>query len=187
MNKYAKILNGRVIYPPKTQKTESRTIINYDKNYDQLKIDGWKIFEEKVLDFSGAFEVFYEETTDKIIKKYIKIVKSIEQAKSDKLSEIKTVFNHEQENGHCASSLGFEIDATRLSKDDIESLLYVDLFPIKFRDHDNDFHDLTKEQAETLKKEIIAYGLAVYQKKWELEEAIKNATTIEDVEAVSWE
>ncbi|MFV0626345.1 MAG: DUF4376 domain-containing protein [Alphaproteobacteria bacterium] len=108
------------------------------------------------------------------------------QAKSAKLTEIKKCFSLEQENGHTTSSLGFEIDATRLSKDDIESLLYVDMFPVRFRDYDNEFHDLTKEQAETLKKEIIAYGLAVYQKKWELEVAIKNATTIEEVEVIKW-
>ena len=41
-------------------------------------------------------------------------------------------------------------------------------------------------EAEILKKEIIAYGLSVYQKKWELEEAIKNATTIEEVEVIKW-
>ena len=112
--------------------------------------------------------------------------KSLELAKTEKLAEIKQAFNQEQENGHTTSSLGFEVDATRRSKDDIESLLYVGEFPVHFRDYNNSFHELSKEQAEVLKREIIAYGLASYQKKWSLEEAIKNATTIEEVEVVLW-
>ena len=112
--------------------------------------------------------------------------KSLELAKTEKLAEIKQAFNHEQENGHTTSSLGFEVDATRRSKDDIESLLYVGEFPVHFRDYDNDFHELSKEQAEVLKKEIIAYGLSVYQKKWTLQQTVENATTVEEVEAVSW-
>ena len=113
-------------------------------------------------------------------------IKSLEQMKTAKLSEIKQAFNQEKESGHTTSSLGFEVDATRRSKDDIESLLYVDMFPVHFRDYNNSFHELSKEQTQSLKREIIAYGLASYQKKWELEEAIKNATTIEEVEAVKW-
>ncbi|MDD4556207.1 MAG: DUF4376 domain-containing protein [Alphaproteobacteria bacterium] len=112
--------------------------------------------------------------------------KPLELVKAEKLAEIKQAFNQEQEDGHIVSSLGFEVDATRRSKDDIESLLYVDEFPVRFRDYNNEFHNLEKEQVEVLKREIIAYGLAVYQKKWSLEEAIKNATTIEEVEAVVW-
>ena len=112
--------------------------------------------------------------------------KSLELVKAEKLAEIKQAFNKGQENGHCASSLGFEVDATRRSKDDIESLLYVDMFPVRFRDYNNEFHDLSKEQVEVLKKEIIAYGLSVYQKKWTLQQTVENATTVEEVEAVSW-
>ena len=114
-------------------------------------------------------------------------IKPLQQLKSEKLSEIKEYFNKEQESGHTTSSLGFEVDATRRSKDDIESLLYVDEFPVRFKDYNNEFHDLSKEQVEVLKREIIAYGLAVYQKKWSLEEAIKNATTVEELEVVKWE
>ena len=112
--------------------------------------------------------------------------KPLELVKVEKLAEIKQAFNQEQESGHTMSSLGFEVDATRRSKDDIESLIYVGAFPVHFRDYNNSFHELSKEQAEVLKKEIIAYGLAVYQKKWDLEEAVKNATTIEEVEVIKW-
>lgn len=112
--------------------------------------------------------------------------RSLEESKSEKLSEIKLAFSNEQESGHTTSSLGFEVDATRRSKDDIESLLFVDVFPVRFRDYDNDFHELSKEQAEILKREIIAYGLSIYQKKWELEEAVKLAETNEALEKIKW-
>lgn len=112
--------------------------------------------------------------------------KSLELVKTEKLSEIKQAFNQEQESGHTTSSLGFEVDATRRSKDDIESLLYVGEFPVRFRDYNNEFHNLEKEQVEVLKREIIAYGLSTYQKKWDLEEAVKNAETQEEVENIKW-
>ena len=125
--------------------------------------------------------------TEEEVREFLNPTKSIEQVKSEKLSEIKLAFSNEQESGHTTSSLGFEVDATRRSKDDIESLLYVGEFPVLFRDYDNDFHELSKEQAEILKREIIAYGLYVYQKKWTLQQTVENATTVEDVEAVVWE
>ena len=125
--------------------------------------------------------------TEEEVKAFFNPTKTLEESKSEKLSEIKLAFSNEQESGHTTSSLGFEVDATRRSKDDIESLLYVDEFPVRFRDYNNEFHDLSKEQVEVLKREIIAYGLSTYQKKWDLEEAVKNATTIEELEAVVWE
>ncbi len=124
--------------------------------------------------------------TEEEVKAFFNPTKTLEESKSEKLSEIKLAFSNEQESGHTTSSLGFEVDATRRSKDDIESLLFVDVFPVRFRDYDNDFHELSKEQAEILKREIIAYGLSIYQKKWELEEAVKLAETNEALEKIKW-
>ncbi len=152
-----------------------------DKNALE-KLTGNFIFDKEITSEEWAKSSFSAHVVDGVIV----LGKSLELMKIEKLLEVKQAFSQEQESGHMSSSLGFEIDATRRSKDDIESLLYVDEFPVRFRDYDNNFHELSKEQTQSLKREIIAYGLASYQKKWELEEAIKNATTIEEIEAVLW-
>jgi len=49
---------------------------------------------------------------------------------------------------------------------------------IQFRTYENDFIEVTKPQLESIKQEIIAYGLKLYQRKWEIEKKISNETCI---------
>ncbi|MDD4556986.1 MAG: DUF4376 domain-containing protein [Alphaproteobacteria bacterium] len=154
-------------------------------NENQAEL-GYEAYEAYYLGIGFAYEEVEQAYNGNWYLKGYAPLKPLEELKAEKLSEIKQAFNNEQESGYITSSLGFEVDATRRSKDDVESLLYVNVFPVQFRDYNNEFHELTKEQAEVLKREIITYGLSIYQKKWTLEEAIKNVTTIEEVEEVKW-
>lgn len=111
---------------------------------------------------------------------------TIKKLKERKVSEVKSKFTDEQANRVFTCSLGFKVNNRRsggnFDKDNVQSLIDLGVTPIQFRDADNQFHSLTTEQLETLKNEMIQDGLGLYQQKWDLENTINNATTLEDLE-----
>lgn len=115
---------------------------------------------------------------------------ALEEAKLEKLAEIKQAFLVEEETGHCTSSLGFEADATRRSKSDIDGLVQVmeqgGLTEVPFRDYNNVTHALTLDQMKVLQLEVIQSGLDAYNHKWALEKEVEAATTPEAVQAIGW-
>lgn len=112
--------------------------------------------------------------------------KPIEQLKSEKLAEIKQCFKEQQEFGFCESSIGFNVDSTMRSKMNIESLMNIGLYPVKFRCCDNQSHELTKDELSTILREVNEFNIGLYHKKWELEELVKQAETIEELESIKW-
>jgi hypothetical protein len=119
----------------------------------------------------------------------VDIERELVQFKKDKKAEIKSEFLNEQKTGHFTCSLGFDIDANDEALRNINSLIdYLpdDTTEIQFRDYNNTFHTLTKPDLIKIKKEMITYGLSLYQKKWQLEQQIEQATTIEEVENIKW-
>lgn len=110
-------------------------------------------------------------------------------AKSTKLADIKSAFAAAEANGFVDSTLGFRIDATRRSIDDIEGL--IDLVssgameaPVTFRGYDNAYHNLSLDQLNTLRIEAKGRGPLLYAKKWELEAAVDKALTVQEVQAI---
>lgn len=110
-------------------------------------------------------------------------------AKSTKLADIKSAFTAAEANGFVDSTLGFRIDATRRSIDDIEGL--IDLVssgamtaPVTFRGYDNTYHNLSLDQLNTLRIEAKGRGPILYAKKWELEAAVDKALTVEEVQTI---
>ncbi len=110
-------------------------------------------------------------------------------AKSTKLADIKSAFAAAEANGFVDSTLGFRIDATRRSIDDIEGL--IDLVssgatkaPVTFRGYDNTYHNLSLDQLNTLRIEAKGRGPILYAKKWELEAAVDKALTVEEVQTI---
>lgn len=111
------------------------------------------------------------------------------EAKSTKLADIKSAFAAAEANGFVDSTLGFRIDATRRSIDDIEGL--IDLVssgamtaPVTFRGYDNTYHNLSLDQLNTLRIEAKGRGPILYAKKWELEAALDKALTVEEVQTI---
>ncbi len=86
--------------------------------------------------------------------------------------------------------MGFPVDNRRsgdkFDRDNVESLIALNTDPVTFKDSNGDFHSLTLADLSILKTEMIQDGLAIYQKKWTLESQINNATTIEELEAITW-
>lgn len=57
---------------------------------------------------------------------------------------------------------------------------------INIRDFTNETHELTFDQYKQLCIELGNHYLGLYYKKWDLEDKIKNAKTISDVELINW-
>lgn len=111
------------------------------------------------------------------------------EAKAVKIADIRSAFAAAEANGFVDSTLGFRIDATRRSIDDIEGL--IDLVssgamtaPVTFRGYDNTYHNLSLDQLNTLRIEAKGRGPILYAKKWELEAAVDKALTVEEVQTI---
>ncbi len=106
--------------------------------------------------------------------------------KTQKLQEIKDKLLNEYQNGSFLCSLGFRVDNRRYEdkndKDNVQSL--IDLGIPYFKDSDNVMHTLTMDNMTQIKKEMSEDGLSKYQKKWALQDAVNNATTIEELQAI---
>lgn len=111
---------------------------------------------------------------------------TLEEAKAVRLTELNVAFISASENAHCQSSAGFEINADETANRNIEGLTLV-LEPGEstlFRAYDNSFHEVTKEQLETMRKEIVINSQWLYQAKWTVENQVESAETIEALEAI---
>lgn len=114
---------------------------------------------------------------------------SFEEARAEKLDELNSAFTKASQTAHCTSSLGFEIDADEIANRNIEGLALV-LEPEEktlFRAYDNRFHKVTKEQLETMRREIVVNSQRLYQIKWRIEAAIEGAETGDELESIDIE
>ena len=84
------------------------------------------------------------------------------------------------------SSAGFEINADEIANRNIEGLVLVlnEGESTLFRDWDNRFHEVKKEQLETMRKEIVVNSQRLYQTKWQIEAAIEAAETVGELDAI---
>ena len=104
-------------------------------------------------------------------------------ARQDKLAELEQKFNYMLENGHTTSSFGVEIDANVTSVRNVAGLLVVMGADDKewFCDYNNQLHELTRQQVETIQVEIITYIQGLYDQKWVYRNQINTLTTAEEV------
>jgi len=107
-----------------------------------------------------------------------------------KAVEIVKSFNKEFINRAFTSSLGFLVDnrrsGSKFDKDNVKSLIDLGADPVQFKDADGVIHSLTQAELQTLHTEMIQDGLGLYQKKWTLEGQVEAATTIAELEAITW-
>lgn len=112
---------------------------------------------------------------------------TLDEAKAEKLGELNKAFETAAKEAHSMSSLGFEIDADETANRNIEGLTLV-LQPGEstlFRAYDNRFHEVTREELETMRREIVKNSQWLYQAKWTLENRIATAETVEALEAIT--
>ena len=112
---------------------------------------------------------------------------TLDEARAGKLVELNAAFATASANAHCRSSLGFEINADEIANRNIEGLTLV-LQPGEstlFRAYDNSFHSVTREELETMRREIVVNSQWLYQAKWALEKRIAAAEMAEVLEAIA--
>lgn len=107
-------------------------------------------------------------------------------ARQNKTAELERKFNYMLENGHTTSSFGVEIDANVTSVRNVAGLLVVMGADDKewFCDYNNQLHELTRQQVETIQVEIITYIQGLYDKKWYYREQINTLTTPEEINSI---
>ena len=110
----------------------------------------------------------------------------LEEARTEKLAELEAAFDTASREAHCTSSVGFEINADEIANRNIEGLVLV-MQPEEttlFRAYDNTFHEVTREQLETMRKEIVVNSQYLYQAKWTMEARIRAAETAEALKII---
>lgn len=109
--------------------------------------------------------------------------KPLEQARTEKLAMLESAFESAAQTAHCTSSAGFEIDADEIANRNIEGLVLVMQAgeTTLFRAYDNSFHEVTREQLEIMRKEIVINSQYLYQAKWTIEAQIMQAQTAQAI------
>lgn len=82
------------------------------------------------------------------------------------------------------SSLGFKVNGDRRTKSNIQDIItFFDLQAqdgkIEYRDYNNEFHQLFKEDVQLLLVESVSNGNNLYAQKWELQTKINSADSLD--------
>lgn len=118
---------------------------------------------------------------------YSVIDMELDKVKSIKKERLSSTFeeSYDSKKLHLMSSLGFEINANSVANTNIEGLLKVikktGVDNVLFRDFNNEMHEVSLEDLETMQLEIIMNGQKLYAKKWEIESSIEDAHSIEEL------
>ena len=182
MTTYAKLIEG------KPEFFKNPLVVNgqyfYNPGEALLKENGYKIYKENTPDSEKSawcdISFSYDETEDSI-EKICTCVPNLEKARTIRTLALQTAFDEASKEAHCTSSAGFEIDADEIANRNIEGLVLV-MQPEEttlFRAYDNSFHEVTREQLEIMRKEIVINSQYLYQAKWTFEAQIMQAQTEE--------
>ena len=118
----------------------------------------------------------------------------LEYNKVLKKAEIKDSFYECFNSSYTSSTIGITVDFRRnLNENDLQNYqgLYSymqanNVASVPVRDYNNNNIILTIEQLKQLIDELIAYGLYLYNKKWQYETDIDACTTQEQLDLISW-
>ena len=104
----------------------------------------------------------------------------------DKNQELATKFEEAMNSGHCMSTLGFEINADRISQNNLSNLLVTmdEDATESFRDYNNELHELTKDDVKIIQEDIIFRMQDNYNRKWRYQTRIKAAKTVAALNAI---
>jgi hypothetical protein len=114
---------------------------------------------------------------------------TLDELKEMKLNEVKQKFKEALANGSFYSKvLEAEVNKgpehLRNVESIIEYMIATGETETDFRLYDNSFKRVTLNQLQALKIEMIGLGNEYYQRKWQLEEQIKNAKTEEELNSI---
>jgi len=107
---------------------------------------------------------------------------TLDEIKQLKAYEIKSLVEYEKQNSVINSSLGFTVNARREDIQNIDELITLGV--TSFRGADNVMYTVTAIDLQTIRAEIVAEGMSLYNRKWAAEDALASATTEAEVMAI---
>lgn len=115
----------------------------------------------------------------------------LNNTKNAKLNELNTIASqydsYKCEDMYITSSIGgYRFNADIRSQTNLQGLISVldDVKTVAYKDYDNEFQSLTKEQIQTIFSECILNGQNLYKQKWGYAEKIKACESIEELEKI---
>lgn len=195
MTQYVKYINETTIeYPPKNK----GNIINYNLDYEQLRIDGYKVFVPATKEIGKAYNITYTETATQVIENAVEIIPDpaevLRQAKQNKYNEAVSKANEYIQSGNALYEFetGKHIEATdgNIGKFTAYALAYVtgQLEPadtVVWNTKEDETVELTQEQVQSILIGLGAVQAAVWTVKYPAYiTAINEAETVEEVEAI---
>ena len=119
--------------------------------------------------------------------------KSLSELKSEKLNELNT-FASRYDSYKCndmyitSSVGGYRFNADSRSQTNLRGLISVldDVKSVAYKDYDNEFQSLNKEQIQIIFSECILNGQNLYKQKWDYAEKIKTCETIEELNSIEF-
>lgn len=116
----------------------------------------------------------------------VTLFKSLEEFKKDKLNELdqkSSAFEQtENKEMYVTSSLGFKVNADPKALRNIDVLISQKV--TQFKVYDNTIKPVTVEELKTIKSEIEQNALNLYHQKWEYEDMVNNANSIEELKQI---
>lgn len=110
------------------------------------------------------------------------------EAKAERLRLLAERFAHAEAFGHFGSSLGFEVDATERANRDVAGLVTLmasTAAPETYLcDYSSQMRPVSLADLKTLQLELITHGQLLYARKWELQNRIAAAESVEAVEHI---
>lgn len=160
-----------------TDKSRLQTTLKFKPDLADTKI---KQTTKEIVELDGKF-VFADEHADELL----------ENAKADKLAELSSVA-HSYAQYKCpidmyiTSSTGFKVDADVCSQTNMQGLILM-LQPeqtCQYKDFNNEFQTVSREQLETMVGECKQNGLSLYNQKFKFEAQINACTSLEELDAI---
>ncbi|WAV88343.1 DUF4376 domain-containing protein [Oxalobacter aliiformigenes] len=164
-----------------------KKIIQLEVKFEEIQDMGFLPFGATEDDVEAHGRELYRRALSGEFGEIEEFVRDLETERANKLSELSTAFEDASEMAHLTSSLGFEIDANETANRDIEGLTLVmsDTDTTLFCDYNNQFHEVTRAQLETMRREIVANSQRLYQIKWQYRSLIEAATTVDELDAIT--
>lgn len=149
----------------------------------------YKVYEINKPNTISEYHIISENPIEIIDGKYTItydiIYKPLEEIKNIRYKQIDDKFNKITLTAFITSSKGFRVDANEVANRNVEGLIKVmkaeNKETILFRDYDNNFHNLTLQDLETIQLEIIKNGQNLYTQKWTFLNDIASMTKESEV------
>lgn len=167
------------------------TTIDYNKATQHAYING-QPFQEFPNQFCESLLAEIDvllERQDKRLHPYVE--KTLEQLKAEKLLELVSICRNYDDrlvnnDMFIISSLGFKINADLRSQNNIRGLISVNADTVNFVDYNNEVHELTPSDLNTLLIECSKNGENLYKQKWAYADKIKSCDTVEELDLIDF-